>query len=527
MAYASIGGFNPVAGLYSGMVPTIVGSMLARTVLMVTTLTSAIALSSRSVLEQAGLDPTDPGNVAMLVILVGAVMLLFGVLRLGSVMGFVSNAVMTGFTTGIAVQIVAGVLGDATGYKPESANTIGKIVDWLAHLTSWDPTTTIVAAGTIAVWAVARLVRPLASLATLIALAVVSAVVVALGLDVEQVGDIATISRSLPAPQLPSWSVAPELIAGAVAVALVALAQAAGIGAAVPNPDGTRANLSVDFTAQGAANVAGGLFGALPTGGSLSRTGVGTSAGAQTRWAGIFAGVWLALIVLAVGPYAELIPMPVIGGLLLVIGGELIAGRARDITLVLRTSALPAAAMVVTFLATTQLPLQQAIFLGAGLSLLLFCVASARHGRLVALTPDGNGRWTVGSPPATMPSNEVTVLHYDGVSLFAEIPRMREAWPDTSRTTNAVIILSVRSIPDVPSSTLLRFLADRRDQLTARGCRFVLAGVTDPMLRQLRRTGVLGHLDPADLYPATAQVFGALDAAYRDGQQWVEQHQKG
>ncbi len=118
MAYASIGGFSPVAGLYSGIVPTVVGSLFARTVLMVTTLTSAIALSSRSVLQQAGLDPADPGNIAMLVVLVGAVMLLFGVLRLGSIMGFVSNAVVTGFTTGIAVQIVAGVLGDATGYDP-------------------------------------------------------------------------------------------------------------------------------------------------------------------------------------------------------------------------------------------------------------------------------------------------------------------------------------------------------------------------------------------------------------------------
>jgi SulP family sulfate permease len=64
MAYASIGGFNPVAGLYSGMIPGILGSLFARTVLMVTTLTSAIALSSRSVLRDAGLDPADPRNVA-------------------------------------------------------------------------------------------------------------------------------------------------------------------------------------------------------------------------------------------------------------------------------------------------------------------------------------------------------------------------------------------------------------------------------------------------------------------------------
>ena len=106
-----------------------------------------------------------------------------------------------------------------------------------------------------------------------------------------------------------------------------ALAQAAGIAAAVPNPDGSRSNTSGDFVAQGAANLAGGFFGALPTGGSLSRTGVAVSAGAQTRWAGIFAGVWLTLLVLVAGSLAEVIPMPVIGGLILVIGVELVAGR--------------------------------------------------------------------------------------------------------------------------------------------------------------------------------------------------------
>ncbi|MEV0600405.1 SulP family inorganic anion transporter [Streptomyces sp. NPDC050315] len=96
MAYAAIAGFHPVAGLYAGVVPAAVGSLTARTVLMVTTLTSAIALTSQSVLSDAGLDPKDAGNVAMLTLMVGVVMLVMGLLRLGAVLSFVSNAVMTG-----------------------------------------------------------------------------------------------------------------------------------------------------------------------------------------------------------------------------------------------------------------------------------------------------------------------------------------------------------------------------------------------------------------------------------------------
>lgn len=101
----------------------------------------------------------------------------------------------------------------------------------------------------------------------------------------------AAIPRSLPPFTLPDLGTVPALTSGAVAIALVALAQAAGVGSAVPNPDGSKPDTSTDFTAQGLANLAGGFFGALPTGGSRSRTGVNSGAGATTRWAGVFAGL--------------------------------------------------------------------------------------------------------------------------------------------------------------------------------------------------------------------------------------------
>lgn len=150
MAYAAIAGFNPVAGLYAGVVPAIVGSLTSRTVLMVTTLTNALALTSQSVLSDAGLDPKDTGNVAALTLRAGVVMLLMGVLRLGVVMSFVSNAVMTGFSTGIALQIITGVLKDATGYKPQGHNRLHQLGDWLAHIGAWQLAATLVAAATIA-----------------------------------------------------------------------------------------------------------------------------------------------------------------------------------------------------------------------------------------------------------------------------------------------------------------------------------------------------------------------------------------
>ncbi|GLZ76449.1 putative sulfate transporter [Actinorhabdospora filicis] len=520
MAYASIAGFAPAQGLYAGMWPTMVGSLFSRTVLMVTTLTSAIALTANSALTDAGLDPRNLAQVATLTVLTGVVMALLGALRLGVVLSFVSNAVMTGFSTGIAVQILTGVFGDATGYDPQGHNKLRQIADWLIHVGDWDARVTAVALATVAVWALARLVRPIRAMATLAALLVVTVGVAVAGIGVPLVGDIATIPRGLPMPVWPDWSAAPELAAGAVSVALVALAQAAGISAAVPNPDGSRGDTDRDFTAQGLANLAGGFLRGLPVGGSLSRTGVAASAGAKTRWAGVFAGAWLALIVLTVGKYAEYIPMPVIGGLILVIGGELIAGRVPDIVLVFKTAWPSALALVATFLATTELPLQQAIVIGAILSLLLYCWQAARRGGLSALVRDGGG-WRTAEPPATLPPGEVTVLDYTGAGFFAELPWLQQRIPALTGARDAVLILRMRGTPGLASTALLKALLGYAERLEARNCRLIIAGADPGTLRALDHGGLVEKLGPHGVYPARARVFGALDDAVVEAERWI------
>ncbi|MCX5414969.1 SulP family inorganic anion transporter [Streptomyces sp. NBC_00059] len=529
MAYASIAGFNPVAGLYAGVVPAVVGALTSRTVLMVTTLTSAIALTSQSVLSDAGLDPKDAGNVAVLTVMVGAVMLLMGVLRLGAVMSFVSNAVMTGFSAGIALQIITGVLKDATGYTPQGHNKLYQLLDWLLHLGDWQGAATAVAAVTVAIWAAATSVKRLEPVALLIAMIVTSTGAALLAVDVELVQDIAAIPAALPSFTAPDLSAVPHLLGGAFSVALVALAQAAGIAPSMPNPDGTHSDVDGDFRSQGYANLAGGLFQAMPSGGSLSRTGVAVSAGARTRWAGVVSGAFLALVVLVAGSLAERIPMPVIGGLILVVGGELIWGRRHDVLLVLRTSRMSSAAMLLTFLATTQLPLQQAIVLGAVLSLLLYCVQAARQARLVALrrTPGptgGSGQWETAEPPAALAPGSVTVLDYAGSSFFAELPRIENQLPAVDGARGAVLVLTVRALPDVPSSAMLKVLDRYAARLDDQGGRLILCGV-QPALRQLlERSGTAARLGPGGIVPATPQLLGPLETALTEAHRWAAGH---
>lgn len=506
MAYASLGNFPASLGLWTGIAPTIVGSLLTRTVLMVTTLTSGIALTTASVLRDAGLKTNDVGAIATITVIVGVTMTLLGLLRLGSIMSFVSTAVMTGFTVGISVQIIAGIMKDATGFTPTVHNTLGKIGQVLWHFSDWQGATVSVTLATILVWAGFRLFKHTAQLATLLSLLGVTAVSAALQLDIPRGSSLAKIPSSLPPITLPELSAVPSLAVGSLAIVIVALAQAAGISAAIPNPDDSRPDTSGDFIAQGAANIAGGFFGALPSGGSLSRSGVSSTAGAQTRWAGIFAGLWLAVIVLVAGPLTGYIPMSVIAGLLIIIGSELLLGRRKQILLVARTSAYSLLAMVATFVATTALPLQLAIFVGAGLSILVSAMQIQRQERVLELRQTSDGNWTVGDPPAELPSDRTTMVHSTGVGFFAQVPRLLDGLPSIGSATDAALVISVVGSEDVPSATTLVAMERLVNKCKKRGIPLVFCGLHPSVHANLKRTGALDVIGHANVIPSTSIV---------------------
>jgi SulP family sulfate permease len=213
--------------------------------------------------------------------------------------------------------------------------------------------------------------------------------------------------------------------------------------------------------------------------------------------------------------------MPVIGGLILVIGVELIVGRLPDIVLVVRTAPLSMVAMIVTFAATTQFPLQDAIFLGAVISMVLYCIRATQQARLVALVQTAAGEWSVEDVPRTCPSDAITVLHYGGVGLFAEVPRLEELWPDLTETHHAVVILSLRTLPDVPSSAVIKAFEKRLRLLQKNGSTLFMAGVSPEVQRIFERSGFRSLLGADHVIPAGPEVFGALNEAVVRAKGWL------
>jgi len=524
MAYAQLANVNPVYGLYSGIVATIVASLSTGTVLMMSTLTSAIALTTGSVLQNAGIQSSQmPQALFTITFVAGAVMFVLGILRLGSIVNFVSNAVMTGFVAGASLLIILGQEHHLTGYKGVGANEFQQTINWLQNISQWDMTTVAVSVAVIILMVLLKRVRPLEKFAAIIVLVVATVIVNAFHIQTALVGSIATIPNSLPPFMLPNFSLIPQLALGSVSVALVALAQGEGISTAVPNPDGSKASQSRDFVGEGLGNLAGSFFQSMGTGGSLSRTGISVGAGANSRLGGVFAGLWLGLIVLLFGSQAEKVPLAVIGGMLTVIGVELILARVPSARLVLRTGEWgPFLAMALTFISALFIPLQYTIFLGAGLSLLLYVVASSHKFRLQQAVRLEDGGWEMRDAPKALAPNQATVLVVQGLDFFAEVPALDDQMPPARGVSGAVVVLVVREMHQI-SSTAIRWLERYAKNLKANGSLLMLADVNPVVLDTLKKSGALEVVGTENVFPATARVLASENAAWEAAQKWLQQ----
>ena len=527
MAYAQLANVNPVYGLYSGIVATIVASLSTGTVLMMSTLTSAIALATASVMQKADIQSSQmPQALFTITFLVGAIMFLLGLARLGSIVNFVSNAVMTGFVAGAALLIILGQEHHLTGYKGVGANEWQQTINWLENVSQWQMTTVIVSIAVILMMVVLKRIRPLEKYAAIIVLALGTLIVNLFAIQTPLVASIATIPDGLPHFMLPNFSLVPQLALGAISVALVALAQGAGISTAVPNPDGSKASQSRDFLGEGLGNLAGSFFQSMGTGGSLSRTGISVGAGASSRWGGVFAGLWLGLIVLLFGSYAELVPLAVIGGMLVVIGIELIAARVPSARLVFRTGEWgPIAAMVITLLSALFIPLQDTIFLGAGLSLILYVVASSRKFRLQQAVRQADDSWVMQDAPKEVKPNQVTIFVIQGLDFFAEVPTLDDQMPPTRGVKNAAVVLVIRDMHSL-SSTGVKWLEKYAKDLRENSSILILADVNPEVITVLKKSGALGLLGEENVFPATAQILASENLAWEAAQKWLKKNQE-
>ncbi|MEI7057371.1 SulP family inorganic anion transporter [Nocardioides sp. CCNWLW239] len=519
LASGLLAGVNPVAGLYGYLFGLAGGALFTGSAAMAIQGTGAMAIIVADVDLDAYENPVRA--LATLSILTGVVMIVAGVLRLGRLLRFVSKSVMTGFISAVGISIVLGQLDNFTGYDSQGSNRVAAALDLLVHLRGVDLASLVVGLTTVAGILLLQRTR-LGATGLVAAVAIGSALAAllnAMGNDtVALVADVADVPNSLPLPVFPDLSATFDLLLPAASLAFVGLVQGAGVSAGFPNPDGP-ARPSRDFIGQGAGNIASGLFRGVPVGGSMSATSLVVSAGAQNRFALLVAAGVMAVVIVLLGSVVELVAMPALAGLLIVVGVGTI--KPAKLLAVARTGPVPLTVMLTTFVLTLLMPLQYAVLVGVGLSVLLFVIGQSSRLVTRRIVFGDDHRVIETNPPGRLGEREVVVLQPYGPIFFATASALSSQMPDvTGASRRSVVILRLRGA-DEAGATLLEVLATYATALGERGNKLVIVTDNERLVRQLQIGGTLGAA--GSVYQGSAVIWEATREAYDDAVAWVAQ----
>ncbi len=519
LATGLLAGVNPLAGLYGYLVGTATGALFTSSSFMAVQGTGAMAMVLADVGAVHNADDAQRALVTLSV-LTGIVMLIAGLLRLGSVLRFVSNAVMVGFINAVGVNIVLGQLANLTGYSAEGANRVVRAVNTVIHPGRLDGQTLFIGLSTIAIIVVLERTR-LGALGLVVAVIVTSAAAYLAGWEgVATLSDLGIVPDSLPRPEAPVVRLVPALVIPAVSLAFVGLVQGAGISANFTNPDGSYPDASRDFVGQGAANVASGLLQGMPVGGSVSASSLNKAAGARSRQSLLVAAAVMAVVIVVFGELVGQVAMPALAGLLILIGYRTI--KPGDLQSVWRTGVVQKAVLAVTFVLTMLVPLQYAVLAGVGLSVVLHVVRQSNQVtvRRRVLAEDGSPIEV--DPPVELEAHEVVVLQPYGSLFFAAAPTFEAALPAVGdNSVGSVVILRLRGRSDL-GTTFMDVLFRYARSLSERGSRLVIVSANDRIIEQLGVTGITELIGVDSVYPGDERVGATLARAQRDAQAWVE-----
>jgi len=512
VAYAVIAGLPPAAGLYAAILPTIVGSIFRSSRHVVAGPSNAVSLLVGGAVGVLAAElGATPMEVALsLALMVGLMQVGAGVLRLGSVVDYISSPVVLGYITGAGVLIGVGQLDSLTGTEGGSGHIVAKVTTWATGLSDLNPIAVALGVATAAlVVGIRTWNKKLPSALMGLSIATAASVSLGLGDQLQVVGDLDPVPASLPPLTIPSIF-DPRLVMVALATTVLSLVESSAVGRSIADRTGDRLNLSVEFTGQGLSNIAAAFTGGYPVSGSLSRSALNHSAGAATRLSGILAGIFTAVVLLVAGPLVDQTPTSALAGLLMVVAYDLV--NPTRIRQTFRTSRGDALAFLATLIGTWVLRLDHAIYLGVALSIGLFL----RRARMLAvreLAVNDRGRLQEMASGEGSRCAHVRVVHVEGPMFFGAAGELRDALSEYTRDpAMGALVVRLKRAQGLDFTTA-QVLVAIAQQLKKRGAGLFLVGMRPEAMEVLRRAEATEQIGADRVFPTRPGWFDAMDAA--------------
>lgn len=380
IAYAMIAGLPPEFGLYTAIIPAILASLFGSSHHLISGPTAALSVIVFTTISQFA-EPGTPLYIQLcftLTLCAGIIQLIFGLLRFGVVVNFVSHSVVLGFTAGAAIVIGISQLKHVLGLQYHSGETaMENIVLLFSHLNTFNVKELLVGLITIVVCVVCKRIWPKLPhmlFATLVA-TFFAFLMNQAGSEVLMVREVSSSYLSLSTP-LAGFSYVHSMLGGIIAVAVLGLVEAISISRSVAMKSRQQLNSNQEFIGQGISNIVGSFFSCYVSSGSFTRSGVNYASGAQTPLAAVFSGLFLLLIMALFAPYAAYIPVAGMGGLLLVVAWNLV--DVHHIQAIAKHDGKEILILVVTTLSAIFLHLELSIYVGVAASLFFYLRRTSR-----------------------------------------------------------------------------------------------------------------------------------------------------
>ncbi|MFW5972619.1 MAG: SulP family inorganic anion transporter [Bacteroidota bacterium] len=494
MAYALIAGLPPIYGLYASLVPLALYAFFGTSRQL-----SVAPVAMVSLLVAAGVAPLAGGNMELYIglalllsLMVGVLQFGLGLARFGFLANFLSHPVLAGFTSAAALIIGFSQLKHLLGIDIGRSHHVHEIL-WQAmqQIGSINPVTFIIGLGSIAVLMILRSRAPRLP-GALVVVAVSTVGVWLLDLTAYGVSIVGNVPKGLPAPTLPAFGMEniSALVPAALTIGLVGFMESIAVAKVYASKHGYEVDANRELTGLGLANIAGAFFQAYPTTGGFSRTAVNDQAGARTTVASLISAGIIAVTLLFLTGLFYYLPQAVLAAIVMVAVFKLIDWKeARYLWSVDRKDF---GLMMVTFIATLGLGIEQGILVGVVASLVVVIYQTSRpHTAVMGRLPGTDTFRNLKRHPKALTTSGIVVFRMDAALFFANAMHFKDRLREIEQQDAALRALVLDFYPvNRIDSTGVHTLKEIVEGAVERGIAVYMAGVKGPVMDVFQRAGI-------------------------------------
>ncbi|MGE5358501.1 MAG: SulP family inorganic anion transporter [Bacteroidales bacterium] len=480
MAFATIAGLPVQVGLYTVLVPMAIYAVLGTSRPLSLSTTTTIAILTAAELAESVPNGSAADLVAAsatLAVLVGALLVLASLLRLGFVANFISDPVLTGFKSGIGLVIVVDQIPKLLGIHIEKAGFFRDLLAIVQHLVDVSPPTFVLGLVIILLLFVMEHFAPRAP-APLVAVALGIGGCALLNFPALGITTVGDIPRSLPSLALPRLGLVAQMWPGAVGIALMSFTESVAAARAFAKAGEPRPVANQELFAIGAANIAGGFFGGMPAGGGTTQTAVNRAAGARTQVAELVTAAAALATMLLLAPLVALMPNAVLAAIVVVYSVTLI--KPAEFRAIARVRATEFYWAVIAVAGVALLGTLRGIIVAVIASLL--ALAHQTYNPPVYAVGRKRGTDVFRPLSSEHPDDEtwpgLVIVRVEGRMFFANAQRVGDKiWPLIQHARPSVIIIDGRAIIDI-EYTALKMLSEAEERLRRDGIELWLVALT-------------------------------------------------